>query len=357
MKSSSSYPPWTRDSSRSAGPAAWARRASRCRRSPRPRTLTLMASGGCHSRHCAIRASYCHPSRSRSAFRSRPAAGWRRLWSTSSQPARPSCSSTTSSTSSPLRRPRSRNFEMRAGPRWWSQAESGSSSRASMCTRSHRWRHRKLSSFSARGPPRSRSTRVSRLDRGALLTARQPPARRRARGRPGGSSRPGRDPSRLGDRLDRLKGGRDADPRQQTLRATIAWSHDLLDQPERELFAALAVFAGGATIDAVEAVCNADLDVLTSLLDKSLVRRTGERVWMLETIREFASERSPPIQPRTSSETATPVTTSRSRSHGIASCAAPARRRRSSGSRPSATTCARPRSACSIAIRPRPFGW
>ena len=96
--------------------------------------------------------------------------------------------------------------------------------------------------------------------------------------------------SRLGGRLDRLKGGRDADPRQQTLRATIAWSHDFLDLPERELFAALAVFTGGATIDAVEAVCNADLDVLTSLLDKSLVRRSGERVWMLETIREFASE-------------------------------------------------------------------
>jgi predicted ATPase/class 3 adenylate cyclase len=96
--------------------------------------------------------------------------------------------------------------------------------------------------------------------------------------------------SRLGGRLDRLKGGRDADPRQQTLRATIAWSHDLLDLPERELFAALAVFTGGATIDAVEAVCDADLDVLTSLFDKSLVRRTGERVWMLETIREFALE-------------------------------------------------------------------
>jgi tetratricopeptide (TPR) repeat protein len=87
-----------------------------------------------------------------------------------------------------------------------------------------------------------------------------------------------------------LKGGRDADPRQRTLRATIAWSYDLLDQPERELLTALAVFTGGATIDAIEAVCRADLDVLTSLLDKSLVRRTGERVWMLETIREFASE-------------------------------------------------------------------
>jgi predicted ATPase/class 3 adenylate cyclase len=96
--------------------------------------------------------------------------------------------------------------------------------------------------------------------------------------------------SRLGDRLDKLKGGRDADPRQQTLRATIGWSHDLLDRPERELFARLAVFAGGGTIEAVEAVCEADLDVLTSLLDKSLVRRSGDRLWMLETIREFASE-------------------------------------------------------------------
>jgi predicted ATPase/class 3 adenylate cyclase len=96
--------------------------------------------------------------------------------------------------------------------------------------------------------------------------------------------------ARLGGRLDKLKGGRDADPRQQTLRATIGWSHDLLDRPERELFAQLAVFTGGGTIEAVEAVCEADLDVLTSLLDKSLVRRSGERVWMLETIREFASE-------------------------------------------------------------------
>ena len=62
----------------------------------------------------------------------------------------------------------------------------------------------------------------------------------------------------LGGRLDKLKGGRDADPRQQTLRDTIASSHDLLDRPEQELFARLAVFAGGGTIEAVEAVCEAD---------------------------------------------------------------------------------------------------
>ena len=96
---------------------------------------------------------------------------------------------------------------------------------------------------------------------------------------------------RLGQRLDLLKGGRDADPRQQTLRATISWSHDLLTDDERQLFARLAVFAGGCTLDAAEDVCDADLDVLQSLVEKSLLRHTGDRFWMLETIREFAAER------------------------------------------------------------------
>ncbi len=95
---------------------------------------------------------------------------------------------------------------------------------------------------------------------------------------------------RLGQRLDLLKGGRDADPRQATLRATIEWSHDLLDEDERRLFARLAVFPG-CTLESAEAVCDADLDVLQSLVEKSLVRRTGDRFWMLETIREFATER------------------------------------------------------------------
>jgi predicted ATPase len=96
---------------------------------------------------------------------------------------------------------------------------------------------------------------------------------------------------RLGQRLDLLKGGRDADPRQQTLRATIEWSHDLLTEDEKQLFARLGVFAGGCTLYAAEDVCDADLDVLQSLVDKSLLRRTGDRFWMLETIREFAVER------------------------------------------------------------------
>ena len=96
---------------------------------------------------------------------------------------------------------------------------------------------------------------------------------------------------RLSGRLDLLKGGRDADPRQQTLRATIEWSFELLTPDEQRLFARLAVFAGGATLEAAEQVATADLDTLQSLVDKSLVRRTGERFWMLETIREFAVER------------------------------------------------------------------
>jgi predicted ATPase/class 3 adenylate cyclase len=97
---------------------------------------------------------------------------------------------------------------------------------------------------------------------------------------------------RLSQRLDLLKAGRDADPRQQTLRATIEWSYDLLELAEQRLFRALSVFAGSGTYEAAEAVCQADPDTLQSLLDKSLVRRrdTPPRYWMLETIREFAAE-------------------------------------------------------------------
>jgi predicted ATPase/class 3 adenylate cyclase len=102
---------------------------------------------------------------------------------------------------------------------------------------------------------------------------------------------PGQILDRLGQRLDLLEGGRDAAPRQHTLRATIGWSHDLLTGDEKQLFVRLAVFAGGCTLDAAEEVCDADLDVLQSLVDKSLLRRTGERFWMLETILEFAAER------------------------------------------------------------------
>ncbi len=95
---------------------------------------------------------------------------------------------------------------------------------------------------------------------------------------------------RLSQRLDLLKGGRDADLRQQTLRATIEWSYELLTPEERQLFARLSVFLGGCTLEAAEDVCDADLDTLQSLVDKSLVRFTNGRYWMLETIREFAAD-------------------------------------------------------------------
>src|SRR5439155_9551472 len=102
---------------------------------------------------------------------------------------------------------------------------------------------------------------------------------------------PGQILERLGRRLDLLRGGRDAEPRQQTLRATIEWSYDLLEPEAQRLFARLAVFRGGCTLEAAEAVCEADLDTLQSLVDKSLVRlREQDRFWMLETIREYALE-------------------------------------------------------------------
>jgi predicted ATPase len=96
---------------------------------------------------------------------------------------------------------------------------------------------------------------------------------------------------RLSGRLDLLKGGRDADPRQRTLRATIEWSYDLLSHEEQRLFARLAAFRGGCTLEAAQEVVEADLDTLQSLVDKSLLRHTDDRFSMLETIREYAAER------------------------------------------------------------------
>jgi predicted ATPase/class 3 adenylate cyclase len=96
---------------------------------------------------------------------------------------------------------------------------------------------------------------------------------------------------RLGHRLPLLTGGaRDAPDRHQTLRATIAWSYDLLNEEEQRLFRRLSVFAG-CDLEAAEESAEGDLDTLQSLVQKSLVRQTDGRFWMLETIREYASER------------------------------------------------------------------
>ena len=96
---------------------------------------------------------------------------------------------------------------------------------------------------------------------------------------------------------------RDLTERQRTLRGAIDWSHDLLDPTERILFRRLGIFVGGCSIERAQEICDGDgrlgidmLDGLTSLTDKSLLRRLspvdGEpRVGMLETVREYALER------------------------------------------------------------------
>ena len=98
--------------------------------------------------------------------------------------------------------------------------------------------------------------------------------------------------ARLGDRIGLLdKGTRAAPQRHRTLRAVIDWSWDLLDEHERTLLSRLSVFAGGATLEAIEHVTGGTLDQLASLVDKSLVVATEERYRLLETIREYASSK------------------------------------------------------------------
>lgn len=105
--------------------------------------------------------------------------------------------------------------------------------------------------------------------------------------------------TRLSRRLDLLTGGpRDQPERQQTMRATIAWSYDLLQPELRAVFRRTAVFAGGWTLEAAEAVCAPALDAfngLSALIDHSLIGQREEsdgepRFWQLETIRAFAAD-------------------------------------------------------------------
>jgi predicted ATPase/DNA-binding SARP family transcriptional activator len=108
-------------------------------------------------------------------------------------------------------------------------------------------------------------------------------------------------PAEIGERLDTAlgalgTGARDAPTRQRTLRATIDWSHDLLSDAEKHCFARFAVFAGGASVEAAEAITDAGLDTLDGLIAKNLlvVRRDAHgrsRLGMLETVRAYATER------------------------------------------------------------------
>lgn len=102
---------------------------------------------------------------------------------------------------------------------------------------------------------------------------------------------PGETLKRLPQRLDLWHAGRDSDPRQQTLRATIEWSYQLLPEEERRLFARLAVFLGGSTLEAAEKVAEADVVRLRALVEKNLIRQGDDWFWMLETIRQYAAER------------------------------------------------------------------
>jgi predicted ATPase/DNA-binding SARP family transcriptional activator len=101
---------------------------------------------------------------------------------------------------------------------------------------------------------------------------------------------------RLDPRLPLLTGGpRDLPARQQTLRATLEWSYDLLADAEARDFCYLAVFAGGCTLEAAEAVSGTTFERLSSLVDANLLRHAataqGSRYSMLETIHEYAAER------------------------------------------------------------------
>jgi predicted ATPase/class 3 adenylate cyclase len=104
-------------------------------------------------------------------------------------------------------------------------------------------------------------------------------------------------PGALLARLERAlplltEGSRDAPERQRTLRATIEWSYDLLDEESQRLLARLAVFAGGFPVESAESVCDANVSELSALVDLSLLKPVGEdRLLMLETIREYGLER------------------------------------------------------------------
>ena len=134
--------------------------------------------------------------------------------------------------------------------------------------------------------------------------------------------------------------------RQQTIRNAIAWSYDLLDDAERELFAQLGIFPGDFAIESAELVCDTSLDVIASLVDKSLVQRTGRAARhagddpRVTRSKSSAQARSPTISAtgtRHISRRSSPTPTRNARA---------TKRRRWTASKPSTTTCARRSTGC-----------
>ena len=118
-------------------------------------------------------------------------------------------------------------------------------------------------------PPRSSRSAPGSTDCPSPSSSRPPES---------GCCRPTRSSTRLGQSLDLLdRGGRDLPVRQQTLRGAIGWSHDLLDEPTRRLFARMSVFAGGARLDEIEAVCGPANDLGTDVLTVSRTSSTEPR--------------------------------------------------------------------------------
>ena len=290
-------------SSSSAGSAS----SSRCSRaSPAARgSLTLTGPGGSGKTRLAIEAAAALV----------PDFGAGVFWVGLASPARP--------------RPRRRETIARSARarRTASPSTSASASSARRSTTSSRWSPRRPSSSAlvaacpnltvARHQPRAparagrgrvRGAAARRAEAVALFceraqlepsdeiaelcrAARRAPARRSSWPPPArGRSRRRRSSSGSRQRLDLLRGGRDADPRQQTLRATIEWSYDLLSDGEQAaLPRASRSSPAAARSRRPSRSASADLDTLQSLVEKSLLRFSGERYWMLETIREYAA--------------------------------------------------------------------
>ena len=154
---------------------------------------------------------------------------------------------------------------------------------------------------------------------------------------------------RLEQRLPLLAGGsRSAPERQRTLRATITWSYELLTPVEQDTFAQLAVFAGGCTLEAAEEICGADVDAIASLVDKSLLRHSGDRYWLLQTIREFAGPLLDESGEGDDGATGTPSITARSQSSHMRSGWSP-KQAGCAGSTASKTICAQRSTTCKTA--------